>query len=342
MNNLIVETYNVDNKFNVYIINDTYLEGGTKQRAMIDYITDILIQNENIDEFVYAGPRYGYAQVAISFIVCNHFDLKFTSLVEWSGYNSQYTEPMILCEKYGGNIKEVYRGSIRKKYFGNLKTTLSFAKTYVQNHTTSNKTKTENNKYLLPFGLDDELFEENLKINLSCVLRPSKIQIKSKQTDLQESRNPVNSSQHDDEIEHQNILEKMFYYSYHNDSKIKIEPKIDRLWLVAGSGTLLKILSEILPNTYFCVVAVGKKIWPDQLPKNRSTLYVHTPEKKYFDTIKKYKSKKYWKSSGVNKQNFWELSDNDIPYTSSKNYDSKIWEYVKFFGQDGDFVWNVK
>ena len=52
----------------------------------------------------------------------------------------------------------------------------------------------------------------------------------------------------------------------------KRKPK--RMWIVAGSGTILKSLSLIFPDCMFLVVEVGKKIWPDQLEGFKSKLYI--------------------------------------------------------------------
>lgn len=89
-----------------------------------------------------------------------------------------------------------------------------------------------------------------------------------------------------------------------------------RMWLVAGSGTILKVLAEILPNTFFEVVQVGKKIWPDQLPQGRSRLHI-APEK------------------------FYEKAILQPPYPTVATYDAKLWQFVQKYGESGDYIWNV-
>lgn len=93
----------------------------------------------------------------------------------------------------------------------------------------------------------------------------------------------------------------------------KSSPK--RLWLVAGSGTLLKVLSRILLRTTFLVVQVGKKIWSDQLPKNHE-LFI-APEK------------------------FCQPALTLPPFPSVATYDAKLWQFVLQHAQDGDWIWNV-
>lgn len=90
-----------------------------------------------------------------------------------------------------------------------------------------------------------------------------------------------------------------------------------RLWIVAGSGTMLNILMKILPQTYFLAVQVGRKINMDDVyDKSRITLYVST-----------YKLYKDFKGR--------------VPYPTVQSYDAKIWEFIKIHGCPGDYIWNV-
>jgi len=96
---------------------------------------------------------------------------------------------------------------------------------------------------------------------------------------------------------------------------LRINPP-KRVWLVAGSGTLLNILYKVFPTSHFGVIQVGKKIWPDQLELARTVLYV--AEEKFF-----------------------ELSKYPPPYPSVATYDAKVWQFVLQFAENGDLVWNV-
>lgn len=93
-----------------------------------------------------------------------------------------------------------------------------------------------------------------------------------------------------------------------------ITPK--RIWIVAGSSTILNVLYKIFPYTYFMVVRVGKKIWDDQLDLSRTTLFVSN-----------------------------ELFINDAkelpPYPSVATYDSKLWKFFKQHGKNGDYIYNI-
>lgn len=89
-----------------------------------------------------------------------------------------------------------------------------------------------------------------------------------------------------------------------------------RMWLVAGSATLLNCLYHVFPATFFCVVQVGKKIWWDQIDATRTRIFIspHT-----FNTRATILP----------------------PYPSVATYDAKVWEFVVKYGESGDWIWNV-
>jgi DNA modification methylase len=93
-----------------------------------------------------------------------------------------------------------------------------------------------------------------------------------------------------------------------------LEPK--RIWLVAGSATILKVLYKIYTNTHFNVVQVGKKIWPDQIITERTTLY-------------------------ISDEKFMDVAKHQPPYPTVATYDAKLWTFFKQHGRSGDYIWNV-
>jgi 16S rRNA G966 N2-methylase RsmD len=93
-----------------------------------------------------------------------------------------------------------------------------------------------------------------------------------------------------------------------------ISPK--RIWIVAGSATVLNALYNVFPKTYFMVVQVGKKIWDDQLDLKRTTLFIS--DEKYVDIAK-------------------ELP----PYPTVATYDGKLWVFFKKHGKPGDYIYNI-
>ena len=95
---------------------------------------------------------------------------------------------------------------------------------------------------------------------------------------------------------------------------IKIQPA--RIWLVAGSATILNVLYKIFPKTFFNVVQVGKKIWADQIKSKRTKLY-------------------------ISDKKFSEPSSILPPYPSVSTYDAKLWEFFIKYGKNDDYIWNV-
>jgi hypothetical protein len=89
-----------------------------------------------------------------------------------------------------------------------------------------------------------------------------------------------------------------------------------RLWVVAGSATLLNALYCVFPNTFFCTLQVGRKIWWDQIDLSRTKLFKETIP-------------------------FNKPAEDLPPYESIITYDAKIWKWVKKYGEPGDYIWNV-
>ena len=90
----------------------------------------------------------------------------------------------------------------------------------------------------------------------------------------------------------------------------------ERLWLVVGSGMILKVLQNIWPSTQYMCVQVGKTVWPDQLRDGKDKLYV-APE--FFSTTATLQP----------------------PYDTIPWYDAKLWQFFIKDGKDGDYIWNV-
>ena len=120
---------------NVYVMRDDLLAGGTKSRAYKS------IENVIESELVYAGPNIGFAQVALP-SMCKLYNKKATVFIE-SLTNISYRALMM-----GANIKLCKNA--------NLKTLQSNAEKY------KNK-----DRFIVPFGLDNELFIDALYENLS-------------------------------------------------------------------------------------------------------------------------------------------------------------------------------
>ena len=89
---------------------------------------------------------------------------------------------------------------------------------------------------------------------------------------------------------------------------------IPEIWTVFSTGVLSRTLQIALPSTAFNAVAVARNIQPGEL--GRARFYSHT--KKFTD-------------------------DSEIipPFDCIRTYDAKGWEFIKKFGKQGDWFWNV-
>jgi hypothetical protein len=245
-------------RITVNVIRDDLLIGGSKQRALIKFIEFY----SEYDEFVYAGPSSGFAQVALT-IAC--LKLNKTANLWIQNPNSKHEPKLtLLCEKIGAKV-QIYSEE-------KLSTIEERVNLFVE------KEKKEGKKlFLIPFGLDNEFYNKSFYEQLSQAIP--------------------------------------------ND----LNPK--RLWLTPGSGTLLRVLTQIWKTTEFMPVKVGRNLWPDQYTEDE------------------------WKRMGgqdrIDKlaapQSFYQNAPNDKlpPYPSCANYDAKVWQHFLIYGEDGDYIWNV-
>ena len=111
----------------IQVVRDDLLNGGTKRRAFMYYVQSL----PDVEEFVYASPRQGYAQLSLAY-VCKDLDRKCTVTVP-KGARYWLTDE---AEELGCNIIEVPMG-----YLTNIQ---HKAKKYCE----------ENGAHLIPFGGD--------------------------------------------------------------------------------------------------------------------------------------------------------------------------------------------
>lgn len=93
--------------------------------------------------------------------------------------------------------------------------------------------------------------------------------------------------------------------------------KTPTFWLVAGSGGILMSLLKTFPNSNFNVLLTGGGMYRKRVIE----------WSKKMNRIRILKKKEYVKSNVI--------------YSSVKDYDDLIWEYVKEEGKSGDYIWNV-
>ena len=97
---IIIEKY--ENQPGIYVLRDDLLPGGTKS-ILID---SLLVNNNHVNEFVYASPCYGGFQIALS-IFCKNNNKKATIFCAKRKIRHPNTE---ICIQNGANVVEVPYG----------------------------------------------------------------------------------------------------------------------------------------------------------------------------------------------------------------------------------------
>lgn len=92
------------------------------------------------------------------------------------------------------------------------------------------------------------------------------------------------------------------------------DKNIETMWTVFSTGVLSRTLQIALPNTNFHAVAVARNIQPGELGKAKFYSYDR-------DFLKPARIK--------------------TPFDCIETYDAKGWEYMKKYGKEGDWFWNV-
>ena len=138
---IIITPIEYENKhFN--IIRDDYLIGGTKQRGLVP-----LLENTNKDTFIYGGPIYGYAQIALAYSAyLTH--KKSVVFVEKKYPMFPLTS---YAKSFGAKIEEVSPPAYLDKV-------LLHSKNYYEQDIP--------NRFLIKFGADDKLFIEYMISNI--------------------------------------------------------------------------------------------------------------------------------------------------------------------------------
>jgi hypothetical protein len=134
------QTNRIDITFNV--VRDDFLIGGTKQRGMVP-----LLELTDKREYIYAGPVYGYAQIALAYAAyLTH--KKGTVFVEKRDKLFSLTE---YARQIGANIHGT-------KYRATLDDVKQESKRYYEQDTKT--------RFLINFGGDDKIFINNMVENI--------------------------------------------------------------------------------------------------------------------------------------------------------------------------------
>ena len=123
------------------------------------------------------------------------------------------------------------------------------------------------------------------------------------------------------------LYKELLHNSLLSDTKLQpiIATPPSRMWLAAGSGTLLSIFLKIFPDTHFNVVQVGKTVYLDNFITDPQELELAQGRVTFFWAPEKFAHSARMKP----------------PYSSLHNYDAKIWQFLETDGQSGDCIWNV-
>ena len=133
----------------IKVVRDDLLDGGTKRRAFTIYVKS----KPEMDEFVYASPRQGYAQLSLAY-ACKDLGKKCTVTIP-QGERYWLSDA---AEELGANIIEVPMG-----FLTNIQ---AKARYYCQ----------ENNAHLIPFGGDHPIIVEDMRrAALSLDVNPKEV-----------------------------------------------------------------------------------------------------------------------------------------------------------------------
>jgi hypothetical protein len=123
-----------------------------------------------------------------------------------------------------------------------------------------------------------------------------------------------------------NILSKQIQKASKNTILDNFKSNKFRFWLVAGSGGIVMSLFKAFPNSIFFIYLTGSGIHKKNVIKWAN---------QHKDRVNIIKPEKYLNNSNIYKNNINKY------YSSVKNYDDKIWPYIKKYAQNGDFIWNI-
>jgi len=133
----------------IKVVRDDLLDGGTKRRAFTKYVASL----PNVEEFVYASPRQGYAQLSLAY-ACKDLNRRCTVTVP-KGTRYWLTDEAV---KLGANIIEVPMG-----YLSNIQ---HKARVYCE----------ETESHLIPFGGDHPIIVQAMtEAALSLDINPEEV-----------------------------------------------------------------------------------------------------------------------------------------------------------------------
>ena len=292
----------IKKKYNFSVFNDCPLIGGTKQRALVPFISR-LVENK----IVYAGPSIGFAQIALA---------KALSIL----YNNDSTKPkkQLILYFNGSNLNI-------KKHFDITKKIVEIYDNIVINIFCSVNDVSKFNRMLM----------NNLKSNERFRIIPEEKKLKEIQKYVTRQHGDSNSYVVPFGLRFPgfvNLLSKQI---------IKALPNFDRnredirIWLVAGSGAILNSLYKVFPNAEFVIVEVGHTIFDDVMELKRTTKFI------YSKIIKHKKKGNLFNEDAKDIWDMPYYSVNNYDAKVWPVFKIKYQELQSSKGEKENFIWNV-
>ena len=122
------------------------------------------------------------------------------------------------------------------------------------------------------------------------------------------------------------LLSKQIKKAWHTTPTTPTTTKKMRFWLVAGTAGILFALVNVFTKSEFFVYLTGGGQYLETVI---AKINEHNKDHDNIHIINKYKLKPHT------------TNDYKKYYESIENYDSKIFPYVKEYGKNGDYIWNV-
>ena len=281
------------------LIDDSYLECGTKQRGLA-FFEDLKAQG--YQAIVTSAARTGYGQIATSWM-CNVVGLECNILYAYGG--KQEFPFMDRARAYGAKQYSIsrpdkYTITITQITPGNMKSFGAGKSLSLQlnDEDLPSESPADPKKKRPVFWVSNNM--QNIAIEHMSATRT-----KCK---------AINSGLDDDNF----IIEMANSITLANIDRIT--PKV--IWLVVGSGTILRALHLLWPNAKFMCVQVGRTIYPEDYVGVNMEIIDH----------QKITHEKFMQGTA---------EDNLPPYDSVASYDAKLWIHARDQGKSGDYIWNV-
>ncbi|MES2856266.1 MAG: hypothetical protein V4692_10410 [Bdellovibrionota bacterium] len=249
-----LDTFDVGQK-KLHVVRDDLLKGGTKQRAAVPYLRDLM--EEGYTEFIYASPFSGFAQVALAYS-CQAVGASCTLFCEPDPKTGTYHTFTLLAMNLGAKVHLVKTLAACEKAASEFESL-------------------DSEFFKIPLGFDDPRYREHLASSLD--------------TQWKHLCNELGHTPH-------------------------------ALWISLGSGTLTRVLNEVLPS-YVDLHCVDVHVLDSKDDRIQAAC---RPNRVHYHSAPEV---------------FHEIAKAPPPLPSNAFYDAKVWQFVSENSLGGDVWWNV-